>query len=310
MPSLKTLLRSLARSPSPLMPLGLLVIAVHANAGWTLVQADAPVTVIDDASEYRASNGQRLGLNDMVETPAAGDAQIQDDAGNSLLFGHDTRVMLMRDGQIALLQGWLKVLHACSAPNCAAAVIETAGTRVELGEATSVVIAAAAPNYREVDAVFCESGTVRVTAIGSPRGKPVPVRLDTPQFAARTAANPTLSAVPRPDPIFIAAMPVSFRDAVHPLPVPPGSHDAPARNTQPVSYDDVSDWLNSGLAARTQAATSFATRFRTRLSDPAFRREIKQHLRTLPDWRPLIYPAPRSTASAGPYPYHLTSNHP
>jgi hypothetical protein len=47
-----TPLRLLARWPSWLLPLGLLVIAAHANAGWTLVQADAPVTVIHAASEY------------------------------------------------------------------------------------------------------------------------------------------------------------------------------------------------------------------------------------------------------------------
>jgi hypothetical protein len=96
---------------------------------------------------------------------------------------------------------------------------------------------------------------------------------------------------------------------VRPLPIPQAAHDASAPNMQPVSYDDIADWLNSELPARTEAATSFATRFQTRLSDAAFRRDIRQHLRTLPDWRPLIYPAPRGV-SARPYTYHLTTNHP
>lgn len=314
MTSLKTLVRMLARLPSWLLPLGLLVIAVHANAGWTLVQADAPVTVIHDASLYRTDSGQRFAVNDMVETPVAGGVQIQDDAGNSIVLGPDTRAMLMRDAQIALLRGWVKVLHGCSTPNCTAVVVETAGTRIELGERTAVVIAAAPPDYRATDAVFCESGTVSMLAIGNPRGNPrgnpAPVRLDAQQFAARTAANPTPSAVPRPDPAFITAMPVNFRDTVRPLPIPQAAHDASAHGMQPVSYDDVSDWLNSGLAARTQAATSFAMRFQARLSDPAFRREIRQHVRALPDWRPLIYPASRGSTSAAPSTYHLTTNRP
>jgi hypothetical protein len=78
----------------------------------------------------------------------------------------------------------------------------------------------------------------------------------------------------------------------------------------PVSYDDIADWLNSGLAVRTQAATSFSMRFRARLSDATFRSDIKQHLHALPDWRPLIYPAPRSGAPAGPYTYRLITTHP
>jgi hypothetical protein len=310
MRSSKTLLRLPARSPSRLLPLGLLVIAVHANAGWTLVQADAPVTVIHDSSQYRTGGVQRFAVNDMIETPAAGGVQIQDDAGDSILLGHDTRAMLMRDGQIALLQGWLKMLHECSAPNCAAAVIDTAGARIELGERTAVVIAVSPPNYRNTDAVFCESGTASLLAIGDPHGKPIPFRLNAQQFTARTTADPAPSAVSHPDPAFIAAMPVNFRDAVRPLPIPQDAHDASPHGMQPVSYDDVADWLNSGLAARTQAATSFATRFQARLSDAVFRRAIKQHLRALPEWRPLLYPPPPRSASAGPYTYRLSTYRP
>jgi hypothetical protein len=303
----------LARSPSWLMPLGMLVFAAHANASWTLVQADAPVTVIHGAGQYQTGGGQRFAADDMVETPAAGGAQVQDDAGNSVLLGPGTRAMLMRDGQMALLQGWVKLLHACSTPNCTAAVIETSSTRVESGEKTAAVIAAGAPNYRDADAVFCESGTANLLAIavsGNGHGKAVPLRLSAQQFAVHATDNSTLSAVARPDPVFIATMPVNFRDAVRPLPMPKTVREASAARMQPVSYDDIADWLNSGLAVRTQAATNFSARFQARLSDTAFRSEIKQHLHTLPDWRPLIYPAPRGGALAGPYTYRLITTRP
>jgi hypothetical protein len=301
----------LARSPSWLMPLGMLVFAAHANASWTLVQADAPVSVIHDASQYQTGGGQRFAADDMVETPAAGGAQIQDDAGNSVLLGPGTRAMLMRDGQMALLQGWVKLLHACSTPNCATAVIETSNTRVESGERTAAVIVAAAPNYRDADAVFCESGTANLIVVsGNGHSKPAPLRLSAQQFAVHAADSATLSALARPDAAFIAAMPVNFRDAVRPLPIPKTAHEVSAPHMLPVSYDDIADWLNSGLAVRTQAATSFSMRFRARLSDATFRSDIKQHLHALPDWRPLIYPAPRSGAPAGPYTYRLITTHP
>jgi hypothetical protein len=305
-----TPLRLLARWPSRLLPLGLLVIAAHANAGWTLAQADAPVTVVHAASQYQTGGAQRLALNDIVETPPAGGVQIQDDSGDIILLGHDTRAMLVRDGQIALLKGWVKARHACSAPNCAAAVIETASAQIDLGEKTAIVIAVAPPDYQGADGLFCESGTASIVVMGNSRSKPTPIQLTAQQFAAHTASNTTFGAVTRPDPGFIAAMPVNFRDNVRALPISQPAQDVTAQHMQPVSYDDVSDWLNSGLAVRTQAATSFATRFQSRLSDASFRREITQHLRTLPEWRPLIFPAPRSSASAGPYTYHLTINRP
>jgi hypothetical protein len=246
----------------------------------------------------------------MVETPPAGGVQIQDDSGDIILLGHDTRAMLMRDGQIALLKGWVKARHACSAPNCAAAVIETASAQINLGENTAVVIAVAPPEYQGADGLFCESGTASIVAMGNAHSKPATVQLTAQQFAAHTASNATPATVARPDPAFIAAMPVNFRDNVRTLPISQPAQDVSTQHMQPVSYDDVSDWLNSGIAVRTQAATSFAMRFQSRLSDASFRREITQHLRTLPEWRPLIYPPPRSSASAGPYTYHLTTNHP
>jgi hypothetical protein len=163
------------------------------------------------------------------------------------------------------------------------------------GDETAAVIAASPPRYEDADAVFCESGTVSVLAIAGARGKPAPVQLATHQFATRRAASPAAAVAASPDPMFVAAMPVAFRDALHPLSMPKTIHEKPAGSMRPVDYDDVSDWLESQLAVRTQPATRFTDRFHARLSDRAFRHGVEQHLLELPEWRPLLSPRPRAT---------------
>ncbi|MBP0590304.1 hypothetical protein J8I87_11395 [Paraburkholderia sp. LEh10] len=291
-----------------LTPYALLLLAPYANAAWTLVQADAPATVIHESGRYQTDAGQRFALDDIVETPANGGVQIQDDAGNIAALGHDTRVLLMRDAHIALLSGWLKVLHACAGnmANCTAPVIETARTTFTPSDDTALVIAATTANYQstdahDIDAVFSESGTVSVLAISSSRGKAAPVTLDMHRFATHPVSSDTIAVTLRPDAAFVAAMPVTFRDALRVLPMPARLRNDPPNNLRPVVYDDISDWLGSGLAARRSPSTRFTARFRARLSDPAFHRAIVQHIHDLPDWRPLVFPPPqhaviRSTA--------------
>ncbi|WP_246793494.1 hypothetical protein [Burkholderia perseverans] len=282
--------------------LALLALAAQTEAqtpaGWTLVRATAPVTAIHETARSLAPTGQRFAVNDIVETAPAGSAQLQDADGNVLALGPDTRVLLARGAQVALLRGWLKLLSACDGgAGCALPAVETERTRFAPVARGALVIAAAPPGY-DADAAFCESGAARVDALG----RPAHAKLDAPRFAQRATTNETIAVLPGPDPAFVAAMPTAFRDALRALPVPPAQHDAPASHL--VAYGDVADWLTSSLAVRTAAPTRFAERFRPRLSDPAFRRDVRQHLGALPDWRALLFPPPRRvpprTSSAAP----------
>jgi hypothetical protein len=296
-----------------LIPLALLLPAPYADAAWTLVQADTPVTVIHETGRYQADAGQRLALDDIVQTPASGGVQIQDGAGNSVALGHDTRVLLMRDAHIALLAGWVKVQYTCDAhtTNCAAPEIETARMAITPADGSALVVAATAANYQsrtaqnttagDTGAVFCESGSASVLSIGGSRSKAAPVKLEAHRFATQAATSDTIAVSPRLDPAFVAAMPVTFRDTLRVLPMPAPLRNDPPASIRPVAWDDVSDWLESGLAARHDPSTRFTSRFRARLSDPAFHRAVVQHIHDLPDWRPLVFPPPqhaviRSTA--------------
>lgn len=287
-------------APLRLLPLCLLALAPYAQASWTIVQTGAPVTTIHESSVYRAGSGQRLAQDDIVETPPSPDGivQMQDETGNVLALGGDTRVLLARDGRVALLRGWLKVQHACTGAHCAVPVVETGRMRVTPAERSALVIAASTQAYADADAVFCESGSAIMVTPGKPHGKPAQTAMSAHEFARLSKANAGIDVSARLDPAFVAAMPLAFRDALRPLPLPPApaapaaprtaSASAPA--SRPVTYADVSDWLRSALAVRTQPGTRFTQRFGARLSDPAFRRAIRQNLRDLPDWRPLLQP--------------------
>ncbi len=292
----------------------LVALAPRAQAAWQLVRADAHPVAIHDAGLYQPDIGQHFGVDDILETPASGGIQIQDDAGNVVALGRDTRVMLLRDAHIALLQGWMKVRNACDAKDCAALVVETEHTRFSPAGNTALVIAVKAAGYQGTDAVFCESGMASVSAIANSYSKTVPVRVDTHGFATHSTAQAPVTLAAQPDSAFIASMPVAFRDALRPLPALTAVPNDLPKGTRPVAYDDVSDWLESSLAARTAPSTRFTARFRARLSDAAFEQAIKQNIRVLPDWRPLVYPPPRVVAHSTVFqqrqPYSPDSVHP
>lgn len=296
--------RNSLRGPLRLAPLGLFAIASYANAqaDWTLVRADTLVTAIHATSVYSAQTGQRFSQDDIVESSGNGVVQIQDESGNIVALGRDTRAMLTRDSHIALLRGWLKVMHMCANAACATPVIETERTRITPADRTALVIAATPEGYDSADAVFCESGSAQVHSLGKTRGKPLDVHLDAHQsaFARHAGTVEPVSFAASPEAAFVTAMPLTFRDALRPLPVPTppspnAAHTLPAHGVRPVAFADIADWLGSSFAARTDPTTRFSERFRPRLSDTAFRRDVKQHIRALPDWHVLIFPPPRPT---------------
>ena len=142
---------------------------MHAHAAqWTLVHADVPMTVIHDDMRYGAPVGQRLAINDIVAVASRDGVQIQDDeTGNRVALGPDTRVLLMRDERIALLSGWVKATSDCiGATHCVAPTIESTRLRVSLAPGATVVVAAGPSAYGPEDAVFVESGVANLLAVG------------------------------------------------------------------------------------------------------------------------------------------------
>jgi hypothetical protein len=288
--------RPVKRALRGLFALGFAFVASQAQAGWTIARADAPVTIIRATSVYQLSTGETLRDDDMIESAPRSVVQLQDDAGHLLALGAQTRVLLQAGSRISLLDGWLKVAHTCATPTCTALNIDTQRGSIELGANPATVdaavvaaVVAALPGTdqgKSTIAVFSESGTQTLT--NSARRNTIAPGT----FAYATASAPPQIAQ-RPSSAFLADMPVAFRDALQRLPITPPAHDSALKPPRAVTFDDVSAWLASDLPARKR----FPARFRSRLTDSAFRRAIDQNLKALPEWRVLLYPpAPRPDA--------------
>jgi hypothetical protein len=283
----------LSRGLRRMLAFGFLFAVSQAHAGWTIASADAPATVIRATNVYQLGAGEGLRDDDLIESAPRSVVQIQDDAGNLVALGAQTRVLLQAGprqtrSHVSLLDGWLKVAHTCTTQPCATPFVDTERGTLELGANGAAVIAAlpSADGGKSTIAVFSESGTQ--TLADSARRSTI-----TPgSFAYATASAPPQIAQ-RPSSAFLTDMPVAFRDALQRLPVTPAAHDSAIKPLRATTYDDVSAWLVSDLSARKR----FPARFRPRLTDPAFRRSIDQNLKALPEWRVLLYPpAPRPDA--------------
>ncbi|MFM0037301.1 hypothetical protein PQQ53_24480 [Paraburkholderia strydomiana] len=269
------------------------LIPLDARAGWIVTEADGPYRVIHATSVDTASGaGNRLADGDIVETAPQRALQMQDDAGNILALGPDTRALLGPAERVSLLDGWIKLSHLCATSSCPQPVLETTHVGASPDNGSAIVVTAS--NARAGDAaVFVETGGTALTVRIDGKHAPLRSRLSGGQFASLSAAAPPVVTTRLPAD-FLAGMPVSFREALRPLEVKLDTHavrpDTP--HATPVSYDDIAAWLTSALPARYRPDTRFATRFRTRLADPAFRHAIDSHLGVLPDWRTLLYPPP------------------
>jgi hypothetical protein len=261
-------------------------LATPAHAGWVLASTDAPLTVVRGATVTAAAAGDALRDGDLLESHD-GVAQLQDGHGTVVALGPQTRAMLAGDAHVALLQGWLKIAAAsCAAAPCAQARVDTERGAVDIGVNSAAVFAV--PEAADTFGIFSETGTQSYAT------RP-PAPIPNGHFA-RIDDHAHLQLLARPPDAFVTAMPVAFRDALQPFGVVNRS-----RSPQPsraVTYDDIAPWLNSKLPAR----KTFPARFRPRLADAAFRRDIESHLKTLPDWRGLLYPPVRASVRSVRYP--------
>ncbi|MCP3725605.1 hypothetical protein M3I53_21175 [Paraburkholderia sp. CNPSo 3272] len=252
-------------------------LASPAHAAWRLASSDAPVGVVRGANVTSAAAGDTLRGGDLLES-REGVAHLQDEHGTLVALGPQTRAMLMADARVALLSGWLKIAAAaCATAPCAQVRVDTESGALDVGSSAAAIIAAHV-NTQTVD-VFSETGTQTL-----PTNPPTSIRSG--RFASFDSTGRVQFSA-RPTDAFVTTMPVAFRDALQPLAVARPAHIAPPSHA--ATYDDIAPWLDSKLPAR----KSFPARFRSRLTDRAFRHDVQAHLNVLPDWRALLYPPAR-----------------
>jgi hypothetical protein len=250
-----------------------------------LTSADAPLRLIRGAAVYRAPNGAALQKDDILESGAGG-AQVELGPDAIVALGPQTRVMLAglpADGrgslELALLQGWLKVLDKDGR-----AAVVTPALQVAFAKGSTIV--RAGPDAGQ-DVVFAEDGEQQLTRLDKfePKGKTL--RLAAEQYAALEPDKPVTPG--RPPRAFVAAMPAAFRDRLARAPDVPKAGKVPPTRERDADFADVEAWLRAGLPVR----HTFVARFRPRLADPAFRKALDRALGQSADWKPVLHPPVR-----------------
>ncbi|MFS2215872.1 hypothetical protein ACCD08_15325 [Telluria sp. Tellsp104] len=243
-----------------------------------LTLADQPLRLIRGAAVYKAGSGVAVQKDDILETETAG-AQVEAGADAIVALGPQSRVLvanLAPDGkspvELELLQGWAKVYAKGRR-----AVVVTPALQVTVPSGSTIVHAG-----EGLDAVFAEEGEQQVARAGTV------LKLATEQYAGIDASKQQL-VTSRPPRAFVSAMPPAFRDHLARVPgVRNAGKVAPVKERD-AAYADVDDWLASTLPARRR----FVARFKPRLSDPDFRKQLDRKLGQSRDWKPVLYPARR-----------------
>lgn len=254
--------------------------AVRADEPRTvLALADQPVRLIRGAAVYKAGSGVAVQKDDILETEAAG-AQVEAGADAIVALGPQSKVLvanLAADGkspvELELLQGWAKVYARGRRAN-----VVTPALQVTVPSGSTIVHAGDG-----LDAVFAEEGEQQVARAGTT------LKLAAEQYAGIDTGKQQL-VTSRPPRTFVSALPPAFRDHLARVPgVKNAGKVAPVKERD-AAFADVDDWLASTLPARRR----FVARFKPRLLDPDFRKQLDRALGRSPDWKPVLYPARRS----------------
>jgi hypothetical protein len=246
---------------------------------------EGPLHIIRNTELLGGLEGMNLRQGDILETGDKGFVQMEFAEGNVVALGPSTRLYLLsvpkansaRTGtmELILLRGWLKgqssgTTHVYKSPTVAASA------------SAGIVIL---HRDDETCAVFVEAGGASVSGV-SPDGalrQPQPVKAG--QFYS-CRPDRSLNSAPRPTAGFVDSLPRAFRDTLPSRAAHFGGKSIEPKVIHPASFAELEGWLTMPPRWR----RGLALRFKPRLKDPEFRKEIESHLAQLPDWRPILYP--------------------
>ncbi len=251
-----------------------------------LTLAEQPLRLVRGAAVYKAGPGIAVQKDDILETGAAG-AQIEAGPNAILALGPQTRVLVLelppggKSFELALLQGWVKLM--ADAP----ARVATPALQVTLANGSTIVRSAGDGR----DAVFAEEGAQQAAKVDKGRAG-APLKLAAEGYAEVDPAKPQL-VTGRPPRAYITAMPPAFRDRLARVPNLPNAGKAAPGKEREADFADVEPWLT----ARLPGVKSFVPRFRTRLLDAEFRKQLERVLGQQADWKAALHPPARPGAA-------------
>lgn len=268
-----------ARLPRLVLPALAFLVPLQAHPqeiGTVTLLKDSPLRLIRGTLVLQGIEGMRLHPGDILETgptPTA-QAQLEFSGGAIVELGPSTQLLVSSagatSGEMTLVSGWLKGETTAGAYHYSSPL---ASATSKGGNLLLHATAEAADIFVERGAATVSGGTAPILS--------APGRI----FFARKGSKPVVASE-RPSAEFIGGMPICFRDFLPPrLPAFAGKKTSAPKPDHEVIYADIERWLTLP-ALRKQ----FASRFRSRLQDPAFRQAIEAHQSSLPEWAPYLHP--------------------
>jgi hypothetical protein len=259
-----------------------LALGAESVATITILEGDA--AILRGGSRLTAAEGVRLHNDDVLETASKTFLRLEYTPGPILDLGAGTRLMLGSTAStgnarpaLYLLAGWLKLTRHSEAGGQA---VMAASPRMDLTDLKGVAVMQVGVR---TSSAFIESGQARVVdrrprfvrsmeLLGGEyvelEGQKVPVR------------------APRPSAVFLAAVPVPFRDSLPArLPIFAERNVAP-RDAGTFNYKDVEEWLNIDRTLGRRLVRVWGAK----ANDPAFRADLIANLAEHPEWFPVLYP--------------------
>jgi hypothetical protein len=262
-----------------------------AGAGAAAAPPAALVTILDGQAELLigarsvvAVEGQHLGEGTLVDTsPRTTLMRLEWPDGSVLDLGADTHVMLQpgalgRKGEAApafyLLQGWAKFRSATAQGH---AGFTTQVLDVLPGKGSLVAFVEPARTW-----LFVESGDAR---LAERNGKGRHNLAGGGSFFQAAQGAPELA--PRPQPELMKMVPRGFRDTIAPRADRfKGQPEPTAVALQAPVYAALQGWLQAEPVVR----RDFPKRFAPLLHEPSFRAAVEAHMRSHPEWEPVLHP--------------------
>lgn len=261
---------------------------------------EGSLRLVRGTSVALAAEGLRLRQGDILESSDKGFVQLEFGGGTVVALGPSSRLFILRHGghpaskatteaDLILLSGWLK---AESSAGAGAYRYETPALAVTISSGTIVIHS----HEGECD-VFVESGSATIAEVGPDGNSRQSTAAKAGQFFSRQTGK-SLTTLNRPNPAFLDAMPVAFRDTLPSRLAQFASKQVEPRTEHQVTYAEVQAWLAMPSSWR----RSFTDRFAPRLKDPEFRKQVESHLAEHPEWDPVLHPEkhpPESAPSSG-----------
>ncbi|UCE31056.1 MAG: hypothetical protein JSW68_13625 [Burkholderiales bacterium] len=254
----------------------------------TIVEGDA--VVLRDEARGALSSGVPLQAEDIVHTGPDGLVRLELSDGTAIDLGPGTRAQFLppaaRRGEplrvLYLLEGMAKVSANAVERASGDDTPAPAGLRAELFDAPAldgVFVVRVAPTRIEA---FTESGALRLALR---EAKPIPIAVEVAEGRYYLMDGELPGQVqPVPPRPFVDALPQAFMVTLPKRRDRFASSPVELELATPVTYEDVSAWLQAEPAMR----WLYLRRWRGRLSDPEFRKAIAENLSRHPEWRRTI----------------------